>query len=76
MVSERLNVDVADRTEGNSTVRLKSVDQAFAFHLLVELLFDGDKCLGRDALKLNLRLVADLSVNHRCVAVGAFDRMR
>ena len=75
VAAERLNVDVADRPERDSTIGLKSVDQAFAFHFFVQLLFDGNKHFGRDTLVLDLRLVADSTVKCSCVVAGALDRM-
>lgn len=76
VTAKRLNVDVADCTKCDSTVRLKPVDQAFTFDFMVKLLFDGNERFGWDAFQLDLRLVPDLILQRRCVVAGALNRVR
>jgi len=55
VLAERLDVDIADGSKSDSSIGFKSLYQAFALNLLIELLLDGDKQFCWDALKLDLR---------------------
>ena len=57
MVSERLNVDVTDGPKRNATVGFKTMYEAFALDLRVELLLNGDKCLWINGIPLIIALV-------------------
>lgn len=59
MVSERLNVDVTDGAKRDATVGFKTMYETFALDLRVELLFNGDKRLWINGIKLIIALVVN-----------------
>lgn len=52
VVSEGLNVNVTDGAKRDTTVGFKPVNETLTLDLCVELLFNGDKRLGVNSIKL------------------------
>lgn len=73
MLSERLDVDVADGAKRDSSIGFKTLYQAFALNPLIELLLDGDEHLCWYALELNLRGKTNLLTINCLVDRGAFN---
>lgn len=73
VLPERLNVNVTNRAESDSSIRLESLYQAFAFNSLIELLLDRDEHFCGHALELNLRREANLFVVNGLIDRGTFD---
>ncbi len=76
MLSERLNIDIADRAESDSSIGFKSLHQAFALDFLIELLLDGNKHLRWHTLELNFGRKTNLFTVNRLVDRRTFNGVR
>jgi hypothetical protein len=76
MLSERLDIDIADRTESDSSIGFKSLHQAFALDFLIELLLDGNKHLRWHTLELNFGRKTNLFTVNRLVDRRTFNGVR
>ena len=73
MVSEGLNVDIANRSKRDPAVCLESVYEALALNLGVKLLLNGDKRCWVYAVKLMTALVRNPVGINRLVLLWSID---
>ena len=75
MIAERLNVHIADGTEGNSSAGFEAMQEPFTFNPFAQLLLNRYEHLWVDGFQLNLGLVRNEIAIIRYVICGRVDRV-
>ncbi len=74
MLSERLNIDIADGSKRHSTAGLKTMNQSFAFNVR-KLLLDSQNSFGCNFFSLEFALIFDSITKPQLIRLNAFHRV-